>query len=237
MQNMIKTKLFNSDMYMSDCVVRSDSGRVLLSVSNLKMNEGTTLGIYGPSGAGKTTLLYSLAGLLDYVEGSIVWGKTDLLKLTIAQRSQFRADHVGIIFQDFHLFDELGALTNASISKMYSPRSERRSLTEGAKVILGHLGLNGANTSVTKLSGGERQRIAIARALAQEKSILLADEPTASLNREMADSLINDLLRYVTNEHKTLITVSHDINLLSRMDRTIELVGGHITTSTKVKVL
>jgi putative ABC transport system ATP-binding protein len=77
--------------------------------------------------------------------------------------------------------------------------------------------------------------VAVARALAQEKSILLADEPTASLNREMADSLTNDLIRYVKAEGQTLITVSHDINLLSRMDRTVELKGGMITNSTKFK--
>ena len=222
-------------MTMIDCVVRGDNGRVLLSVPKLQIDKGTSLGIYGPSGAGKTTMLYCIAGLIDNVEGSIYWGETDLLQLKAKDRTQYRSDHIGMIFQDFHLFDELGALTNASLSAMYVSQEKRANLKKHAKVILEHLGLDDVNAPVNRLSGGERQRVAVARALAQEKSILLADEPTASLNREMADSLTDDLIRYVKAEGQTLITVSHDINLLSRMDRTVELKGGMITNSTKFK--
>ncbi len=222
-------------MTMIDCVVRGDNGRVLLSVPKLQIDKGTSLGIYGPSGAGKTTMLYCIAGLIDNVEGSIYWGETDLLQLKAKDRTQYRSDHIGMIFQDFHLFDELGALTNASLSAMYVSQEKRANLKKHAKVILEHLGLDDVNAPVNRLSGGERQRVAVARALAQEKSILLADEPTASLNREMADSLTDDLIRYVKAEGQTLITVSHDINLLSRMDRTVELKSGIITNSTKFK--
>tara|TARA_B110000008_G_scaffold264451_1_gene288732 strand:+ start:140 stop:853 length:714 start_codon:yes stop_codon:yes gene_type:complete len=222
-------------MTMIDCVVRGDKGRVLLSVPKLQVDKGTSLGIYGPSGAGKTTMLYCIAGLIDNVEGSIYWGETDLLQLKAKDRSQYRSDHIGMIFQDFHLFDELGALTNASLSAMYVSQAKRANLKKHAKVILEHLGLDDVNVPVNRLSGGERQRVAVARALAQGKSILLADEPTASLNREMADSLTDDLIRYVKAQGQTLITVSHDINLLSRMDRTVELKGGIITNSIKFK--
>ena len=234
---MTKLSDIGLNMNMTDCVVRGDNGRVLLSVPNLEIEKGTSLGIYGPSGAGKTTMLYCIAGLIDNMEGSIYWGETDLLQLKAKDRSQYRSDHIGMIFQDFHLFDELGALTNASLSATYVPQSERVNLKKHAKVILEHLGLDDINAPVNRLSGGERQRVAIARALAQQKSILLADEPTASLNREMADSLIDDLISYVKAEGQTLITVSHDINLLSQMDRTLELKGGNITNSTKVKAL
>ena len=237
MPHMTKLSDIGLNMNMTDCVVRGDNGRVLLSVPNLEIEKGTSLGIYGPSGAGKTTMLYCIAGLIDNVEGSIYWGETDLLQLKAKDRTQYRSDHIGMIFQDFHLFDELGALTNASLSAMYVPQSERVNLKKHAKVILEHLGLDDINAPVNRLSGGERQRVAIARALAQQKSILLADEPTASLNREMADSLIDDLISYVKAEGQTLITVSHDINLLSQMDRTLELKGGNITNSTKVKAL
>ena len=229
MPNTNKSKNSSHRLNMVACKVHSSSGRVLLSVPSLKVTAGSSLGIYGPSGAGKTTLLYSLAGLLNQVDGSILWGETDLLQLSNAQRSQFRADHIGMIFQDFQLFDELGALTNASISAMYAPRSERAELKQCAEGLLGHFGLNGANRSVVQLSGGERQRVAVARALTKTTGILLADEPTASLDREMADSLINYLMDNVRNTGKTLIAVSHDPKLLCRMDQTVELEGGLIT--------
>jgi putative ABC transport system ATP-binding protein len=116
---------------------------------------------------------------------------------------------------------------------MYAPRSERAELKQRAERLLGHFGLDGANRSVVQLSGGERQRVAVARALTKTTSILLADEPTASLDREMADSLINYLMEHVRNTGKTLIAVSHDPKLLCRMDQTVELEGGLITGSMK----
>ena len=213
------------------------TGDQALQAVDMDIPEGQVLALIGPSGAGKTTMLYCIAGLIDNMEGSIYWGETDLLQLKSKDRTHYRSDHIGMIFQDFHLFDELGALTNASLSAMYVHQSERVNLKKHAKVILEHLGLDDINAPVNRLSGGERQRVAIARALAQQKSILLADEPTASLNREMADPLIDDLISYVKAEGQTLITVSHDINLLSQMDRTLELKGGNITNSTKVKAL
>lgn len=213
---------------VTDCVVRSDRGRVLLSVPSLELGPGVSLGIRGPSGAGKSTLLYALAGLLDWAEGSVRWGETELLTLNAARRTKFRAERIGMIFQDFLLFDELGALANASLPAMYAPRSERAALKARAGAQLTHLGIAAVKRTVDSFSGGERQRVAVARALSNDAGILLADEPTASLNREAADALIADLVAKVLKEGKTLIAVSHDEHLLEAMNRVITLTDGQI---------
>jgi len=217
---------------VTDCVVRSDRGRVLLSVPSLELGSGVALGIRGPSGAGKSTLLYALAGLLDRVEGSVRWGDTELLALSAARRTQFRAARIGMIFQDFLLFDELGALANASLPAMYAPRSDRAALRARAGAHLAHLGITAVKRTVDSFSGGERQRVAVARALSNDAGILLADEPTASLNREAADALIADLVAKVRDNGKTLIAVSHDAHLLDGMNRVITLTDGQIEAPT-----
>ena len=210
-------------MTMIDCVVRGDKGRVLLSVPKLQVDKGTSLGIYGPSGAGKTTMLYCIAGLIDNVEGSIYWGETDLLQLKAKDRTQYRSDHIGMIFQDFQLFDELGALTNASLSAMYVSQAKRANLKKHAKVILEHLGLDDVNVPVNRLSGGERQRVAVARALAQEKSILLADEPTGNLDPETGDRILHLLRDQAKRTQAALIMVTHSQPAAQMADRTLTL--------------
>ena len=221
---------------VTDCVVRGDRGRVLLSVPSLGLDKGVSLGIRGPSGAGKSTLLYALAGLLDHVEGTVRWGDTELLALSEARRTEFRAARIGMIFQDFLLFDELGALANACLPSMYAPRAQRAGLRARASAQLAHLGIAETTRTVDSFSGGERQRVAIARALANDAGIVLADEPTASLNREAADALITDLVDTARNDGKTLIAVSHDTHLLDRMDRVISLVDGQIDDAAQVNV-
>jgi putative ABC transport system ATP-binding protein len=216
---------------VTDCIVRGDGGRVLLSVPDLALSPGMSLGVQGPSGAGKSTLLFALAGLLDGVEGSVRWGNTDLLSLPISARTALRAAHIGMIFQDFMIFDELGALANASLSALYAPRSERAGIVERADLQLARLGIDANARRVDSFSGGERQRVAVARALANDADILLADEPTASLQRDAADALIGDLLARVRDNGTTLIAVSHDQNLLDRMDRVVVIRDGHVVDS------
>lgn len=206
-------------------------GRVLLDLPRLALDPGTALGVRGPSGAGKSTLLHALAGLLDRVEGRIAWGATDLYAMPRARRAAFRNAHVGMIFQDFLLFEELGALDNASLSALFRPRRQRAALRAGARQHLDRLGIDAAARSVASFSGGERQRVAVARALAADPAILLADEPTASLHRDAADALIGDLLALVQGGGKTLVAVSHDPNLLARMDRVIDIADGRLTAA------
>lgn len=202
---------------------------MLLEVPHLKAPPGSLIGVRGPSGAGKSTLLYALAGLLDSAEGHVLWGDTDLCSLTSGRRAGFRADTMGMVFQDFLLFEELSAIANAGIAAMFRKPEERAPLRGRAARTLEALGLDaGPSRLASSYSGGERQRIAVARALANDAAILLADEPTASLHRDAADRLIEDLCNLVRDTGKTLVAVSHDEALIARTDRVLTIENGAV---------
>jgi putative ABC transport system ATP-binding protein len=207
-------------------VVSGSDTRPILEVDSLALPRGALVGISGPSGAGKTTLLHAIAGLIGTARGRVFWEETDLLRLGEDARTRFRADKIGMIFQDFLLFDELGPLANATLTAMFHPRARRAPLRKRAADLLDQLGLPETQRAVGSFSGGERQRVAIARALAADAPILLADEPTASLHREAADRLICDMIDLARTNGKTLVTVSHDQWLLDRMDRVITVRDG-----------
>ncbi len=210
-----------------DLTVTGDRGRVILSVPALDLPAGRALGVRGPSGAGKSTLLFALAGLAAGAAGSVRWGDQEILGLRPEARARFRAARVGMIFQDYLLFDEMDAAGNAGVKALFAPRSERRSILSGALRELARLGIaETAGRGVASFSGGERQRVAVARALASDPAIVLADEPTASLHREAADRLTEDLISDVAGQGRSLVVVSHDARLLDRMDRVIDIVDG-----------
>lgn len=206
--------------------VVADADTPLVDVPGLELQPGTSLGISGPSGAGKSTLLYALAGLVPASRGKILWGQTDLTDLSERHRSAFRAAHMGLIFQDFLLFEELDALANAALPGQFRRRGERERVRSNARHQLERLGIEPTGRRVVSFSGGERQRVAVARALAGDPPIVLADEPTASLHRDAADRLIDDLLGLVTEARRSLVIVSHDRSVLHRLDRVVELADG-----------
>lgn len=212
---------------ISNLLVRTDRGRTLLSVPNLRVSAGAAIGVRGPSGAGKSTFLSALSGLSDGASGRVDWGGTDVLSLDASASAAFRAANMGLIFQDFLLFDELDAIGNAAVKSLFAPARDRRDLHSAAGEILTSLGVREtAGRDVTLYSGGERQRIAVARALSSKPGIILADEPTANLHRDAADALGHDLLNLTRNGGATLIVVSHDPALLDRMDRIIDIADG-----------
>ncbi len=210
-------------------VVRARDGRTLLEVPRLELPAGGTLAVTGPSGAGKSSLLHALAGLLAPARGRVLWGRTDLAALGEAARARFRREHLGLVFQDFLLFEELDALGNAGVAAAFAPARERSAIATRARSWLDRLGLGQqANRSVATCSGGERQRIAVARALAHAPSVILADEPTASLDRASADRLIDDLLAVAAEGGRTLIAVTHDARLAGRLGRELRLADGRV---------
>jgi len=214
---------------LSDLRVVGAAGQVLLEIAGLTLEPGTCLCIRGPSGAGKSTLLNAIAGLLRPVAGRVVWGGTDIVPLSDTARAAFRLQSIGMIFQDFLLFEELGCLANAAIIGGILPRRARTALAANARAALARLGLGDkGERPVASFSGGERQRVAVARALANDPAVILADEPTASLDRAAADRLIADLSGLARTSGKTLITVSHDPAMADAMDRVIDLRDGRI---------
>ncbi|WP_425051260.1 ABC transporter ATP-binding protein [Psychromarinibacter sp. S121] len=215
--------------------VPNPRGRAILTVDELDIPAGSLVGVRGPSGAGKSTLLYALAGLWSGAKGAVRWGETEILALSDARRTAFRADHFGMIFQDFLLFEELSAAGNAGLVSLFRRRRDRAGVTKRARQGLAHLGLTDTPRAVASFSGGERQRVAVARALAHDPHVLLADEPTASLHREAADALIDDMVKLVRDSGKTLIAVSHDLALLDRMDRVVSVIDGRVDCDVEVR--
>lgn len=209
--------------------VTGDGGRTLLSIPELRVEPGSAIAVRGPSGAGKSTFLYAIAGLIAVAGGQIRWGDTDIAKLREPQRARFRRDHIGFVFQEHLLFEELSAPENAALAALYAPRPARQTIRTQGAAHLTRLGLDHVDPRRSDTySGGERQRIAVARALASDPAIILADEPTASLDRANADRLSDDLVQLARTSGRTLIAVSHDPALHDRADRVIDIRDGRI---------
>ena len=209
---------------------RDSNGRLFttLSVADLSIPAGARIGLAGPSGAGKSTLLDVMAGLLVPSTGTVTWGATVLSDLCDRERAVWRRTYVGQVFQDFLLIPELSILANVVLPLSFSqfwPSGDQR---QRALDLIHDLGLKDAGRRAAVLSRGEQQRVALARALILRPSILLADEPTASLDQASA-ALVTDLLFDVARQHKaTLIIASHDPAILSRMDHVHHVIGGQL---------
>lgn len=214
---------------VSDLVVKGEGQRALLTIPALDVPAGCAVAVRGPSGAGKSTLIYALAGLLKPAQGCIRWGETDIAGLPNGQSAAFRRDNIGFVFQEHLLFEELSPERNATIAALYANRRARKDIWSRGIDRLARFGLDttGKRRSDT-FSGGERQRIAVARALATDPQILLADEPTASLDRPNADRLANDLIALAQQEGRMLIAVTHDPALHASVDRIIDVADGRI---------
>lgn len=221
------------ELRVEDLELRAAGGRRLLHVPRLDAAPGRSIAVCGPSGAGKSSLLHALAGLVRPHAGRIAWGGQDIAGLPEEARARFRRERLGLVFQDFLLFEELGALDNAALAAAFSPRGERSGLRDDARRWLDRLGLSGMEARrIDGFSGGERQRVAVARALARDAPVILADEPTASLDRANADGLIEELAALARAPGRTLVVVTHDPALVRRMDRVLTLEDGRIVGDT-----
>ncbi|MDH4477001.1 MAG: ABC transporter ATP-binding protein [Verrucomicrobiaceae bacterium] len=209
-----------------------DEGQVLaLRGVNLTIQEGEYVAIMGSSGSGKSTLL-SLLGALDTPNSGEIRYRGQPLS-NYPDLGQFRAKHLGFIFQSFLLLPTLTALENVLVPmfEMPWPRPERQ---RRAAELLEAVGMgHRLNHMPEKLSGGERQRVAIARSLANEPSILLADEPTGNLDTQNAAQIM-DLLRSVHHQRKnTMILVTHDPAIAKTADRIITMRDGQVVEDTQ----
>jgi len=222
---------FAPPLSLRDVAVDAPDGRALLRVGALDIGPGEAVGIRGPSGAGKTTLLHVMAGLIRPARGAVRWGDTDLATLDEAARDAFRRRSLGLIFQDFLLFEELSPLGNAAVAAAWAPAAERPEIRARAAGLLDRLGVPPGARGVSGFSGGERQRVAAARALAADPAAVLADEPTASLDRVSADRLVGDLLALARERGRTVIAVSHDAAVIAAMDRVIEVADGAVVAA------
>ena len=192
-----------------------------LLVPDLQIQPGQMHFITGPSGSGKSTLLALLAGLVPPQEGSIRIAGTSLSSLRRGHRDRFRANHLGIIFQQFNLVPYLSPLENVMLPCRFSRHRRHRagaSLREAALELMADLGLDVATLpkDVRSLSIGQQQRVAAARALIGDPELILADEPTSALDAEHRDRFLERLLSQAERHHGTVIFVSHDQALAER---------------------
>jgi putative ABC transport system ATP-binding protein len=188
---------------------------------SLDVAPGEFVALTGPSGCGKSTLLHLIAGLDRPTSGSLVVSGHDLSHGHVP--NHFRKHEVGIVFQLHNLLPHMTACENIEVA-MFGTNRRSRARTTHARELLDDLGLgHAANRSPARLSGGERQRVAIARALANDPQLLLADEPTGSLDRAAADLVLAHLTRQRDERNLTILMVTHDDAVAHHADRTLEL--------------
>lgn len=190
---------------------------------DLNINSGEFVAIMGPSGSGKSTML-NMLGLLDSpTSGKIVIDGVDVSSLDENGRADFRLRKLGFVFQFFSLLLELKAVENVELPMIMDERKFDR-----AKVLLDLVGMGDRKEHYpSELSGGQQQRVAIARALANEPAILLADEPTANLDTESSNQIV-DLFRELNNKGQTIIMVTHEPDIGAKADRIIRLKDGRV---------
>lgn len=209
---------------------RADGWRPLLAVPELTLAAGSSLGIEGGSGAGKTTLLHVLAGIATPRAGRVAWGGTDLAALPASARDAWRRRHVGMVFQDFHLVEGLGSLANILLPALFGRARADTAERAAAMALLVRLGLRGDAGDVAALSRGERQRVALARALLFRPPVLIADEPTASLDTDAAAVVGELLVGLAAETGATLLVASHDRALLARLRQRVRIVDKALVT-------
>ena len=203
----------------------------VIDIDSLQVARGERIFLRGPSGSGKSTLLSLLAGVITPIQGTIRVLGQNIGALGSATRDRFRADHIGFIFQMFNLIPYLSVVENVCLPCGFSPRRKQRADREGGTTqaeavrLLEHLDMADADVlrrPVTELSVGQQQRVAAARALIGAPELVIADEPTSSLDTDRRAAFLDLLFRECAREHAALIFVSHDASLAPLFDRAIQ---------------
>jgi putative ABC transport system ATP-binding protein len=198
----------------------------ILADVDLSIASGETVAIVGSSGAGKSTLLALLAGLDEPTSGQVWLNGAELTALDEDGRAAIRAQHVGFVFQSFHLVPSLTAIENVMLPLELAGRPNAR---EAAAEVLAKVNLSARREHYPRqLSGGEQQRVAIARAFVTRPAVLFADEPTGNLDAQTGERIMNLLFDLNRETHTTLIVVTHDASIAQRCGRTIRIEAGRV---------
>jgi len=232
-----------SDMHtdMSEFLVEArdvhkvyDTGKVKVHALNgvsLAVGHGEMVAIMGPSGCGKTTLLNCLSGLDAIDEGDVLIEGTSLKSMSDRERTDYRALHMGFIFQFYNLMPVLNAVENVELPLLVARRSQKEA-RERALAALELVGLTGrAHHLPDELSGGQRQRVTIARALVNDPAVVWADEPTGDLDSESAAEIVDLMRRLNLERGLTFLIVTHDISVGEKADRIVHMLDGEVVGS------
>jgi len=224
----------NNLIEIKDIQKSFDSGRIrALDGLNLKVGKGEYVSIMGPSGSGKSTLLNMMGGLEKPDSGTILVNGEDITKKR--DLTDYRSKTIGFVFQLHNLLPTQSALENV-IAPMYESRLGSRERWQRALEILKMVGLSQRTGSYpSQLSGGERQRVAIARALANSPEIILADEPTGSLDSKNSERIMDLLIEIWRKEKKTLVVITHEEEIAKRSERVVKMLDGKIVEEIRGK--
>lgn len=202
--------------------------RPALDIPALEIAPGGTVAVTGPSGCGKTSLIHVLSGLERASRGHVEWQGRDIEALGEGERDRWRADHVGLVMQEFHLFPGLTAFQNVVLPRRLARLRLEPAIAEEAKRLLARVGIDNIRQPIETMSRGQMQRVAVARALVARPGIIVADEPTASLDPEAGAAVGDLLIELARDAGATLLVASHDTRLITRMDRVLRLEFGRL---------
>ncbi|MGE7370269.1 ABC transporter ATP-binding protein [Neorhizobium sp. NPDC001467] len=199
----------------------------VLEIKDLEIAAGSHVALTGGSGSGKSTLINIISGLERILKGRVQWGDQNLADLSEGKRDRWRAANIGLVMQDFHLFPGLSALENILLPARLA-RVADATLVARARTLFETVGLKRHEQHIETMSRGEMQRVAIARALLRKPGVIVADEPTASLDLESGEAVGDLLLSVAADAGSTLIVASHDQRLVDRLGRRLSLNSGRI---------
>ncbi|MFC1846441.1 ABC transporter ATP-binding protein [Chloroflexota bacterium] len=208
-----------------------DTGKVSVNALrgvDMSVTRGEMVAIMGPSGCGKTTLLNILSGLDDITEGQVIIDGAPIHTMSDKQRTRYRAEKMGFVFQSYNLLPVLSAVENVELPLLMAG-VKQASARRRAQEALALVGLSGeAPKRPAEMSGGQQQRVTIARALANEPAIVWADEPTGNLDSENATEIIGLLCRLNKEKSQTFVIVTHDLAVGRRTHRILRMADGQI---------
>ena len=209
---------------ISDLRFRYSQGGFALYVPELEVESGERVAVIGPSGSGKTTLLNLIAGIRSPQSGSVITNQVDISGLADGARRDFRIRNIGLVFQEFELLEYLNVVDNILLAYRINGSLElNKEVRQRAVELAEMMGIGDkVSRNVRRLSQGEKQRVAVCRALLAEPPLLLADEPTGNLDPTNKDKVLDILIEYAESKGSTLVTVTHDHDLLSRFQRVID---------------
>ena len=207
----------------ADHLCKTYGSRTILRDLSFSVEEGTSMAITGPSGSGKSTLL-NIIGLLDTpTGGAITLDGQPLPGIDGRRAPMLRRGKINYLFQSYALINDMSALDNVTLGMRFT-RDSKQVRQRKAKAMLSRLGLGHvAGDKIMTLSGGEQQRVALARCILKPGDLILADEPTGALDRDLAQHVFDEMLRLQHEYGKTLIIVTHDLGIAAQCDNTIEL--------------